>query len=503
MKTLINLLPAFLFFISYTSSSFVLEPAVHIRRIAHDDTTLQWVAKVDHKCAPCAYVANEINTTPSVGIGRDTDEDITSTGSGANAIGRSSCRILESTYDCFIEFEGDNTFARHVMGMECVEFVDANQEVAQFEDGPRAWGLDRIDQQDLPLDNHRFITPWSGNGQTIYVLDTGVYPNHIEFTGRAKRGGDFINERPRTDNHGHGTHTAATAAGNTVGVAREANIVAVKVLNRAGRGSTSGVIEGIQWAVDNARQRASVISMSLGGSISEAMDAAVRAASARGHIVVVAAGNSGGDACRLSPARAGGSAREDNDVISVGATMRNDDVAYFSNQGACVDIFAPGHQIVSASRRGRREYVAYSGTSMAAPYVSGVAATLLEKHMGDKNATMCELFDVAVEDRLDRVDNGTVNLLLQSAQVGDWVSPSPVAPPTRYPTDTPTTRPTRAPTPRPTRRICSTITYDRSCRRKRWCRWRRNPATKKKECIDRNATPFPTPSPTARPTRDV
>ncbi|MEV0040013.1 S8 family peptidase [Streptomyces sp. NPDC050804] len=233
-----------------------------------------------------------------------------------------------------------------------------------------SWGLDRIDQRNLPLDND-FTVTGTGRGVTAYIVDTGIETAHSEFGGRATVGFDTVPDRRQgQDCHGHGTHVAGTAGGAVHGVARAVSLVAVRVLDCRGNGTWAGILAGFDWIAKNAKGPA-VLNASLGGPSSKAVDDAVDAIAARGVLPVVAAGNESADACAVSPAGAG-------QVITVGATDRQDRETEFSNYGECVSTYAPGAAIVSAGLGGGA--VAQSGTSMASPHVAGVAALYKEKH---------------------------------------------------------------------------------------------------------------------------
>jgi len=228
-----------------------------------------------------------------------------------------------------------------------------------------------------PILNGRYKYPdQAGAGITVFVLDTGIYWQNIDFAGRASFGWKAENQWSNLDAHGHGTHCASTAVGELYGVAKKANAVAVKVLGDNGSGSTAGVIAGVDWVPSQTNR--GVASMSLGGGFSSALNAAVTQAVSQGVVVVVAAGNSNADACLYSPSSAPA-------ATTVGSTTigekingdSSDDRSSFSNFGTCVDIFAPGSLITAAWIGATDAFNTISGTSMACPHVSGAAALLL------------------------------------------------------------------------------------------------------------------------------
>ncbi len=233
------------------------------------------------------------------------------------------------------------------------------------------WGLDRIDQTGRsPSGTYTYGT---ARNVTVYVLDTGLRVTARDFGGRARHGHDWIgDDRVADDCNGHGTHVAGTIGGARYGVAKDVQLVGVRVLDCKGSGSYSTIIKGVDWVTRHAA-RPAVANMSLGGTTSRTLDAAVKRSIASGITYTVAAGNDDADACRQSPAR-------QPDAITVAATDSSDTRASFSNHGACVDIFAPGVRIVSASARSDTGTTIMSGTSMASPHVAGVAALVLAAH---------------------------------------------------------------------------------------------------------------------------
>ncbi len=234
---------------------------------------------------------------------------------------------------------------------------------------PATWGLDRIDQRALPLNNAYTYTT-TASTVNAYVIDTGIRTSHIDFGGRAQVGYDAVGDGHNgQDCNGHGTHVAGTVGGSTYGVAKAARLWAVRVLSCSGSGSTSGVIAGVDWVTAHAAKPA-VANMSLGGSASSTLDQAVRNSITSGVTYAVAAGNDSASACTSSPARTA-------EAITVGATTSTDARSLFSNYGTCLDIFAPGSGITSDWETSDTATNVLSGTSMATPHVTGAAALYL------------------------------------------------------------------------------------------------------------------------------
>lgn len=289
-----------------------------------------------------------------------------------------------------------------------IEFIEADQEITiDATQSPATWGLDRIDQRNLPL-NNAYNYNFTGTGVTAYIIDTGIRITHNEFGGRASSGRDFVdNDSNADDCHGHGTHVAGTVGGSTYGVAKGVSLVAVRVLNCSGSGTTSGVIAGIDWVTSQHTTGKAVANMSLGGSPSTALDNAVRTSIADGVVYAIAAGNSNRNACNFSPARTA-------EAITVGATTSTDARASYSNKGSCLDLFAPGSSITSAWITSNTATNTISGTSMATPHVAGVAALYLQGHNATPQQVRDAIVNAATPNVVGNAGKGSPNRLLYS-----------------------------------------------------------------------------------------
>src|SRR5215207_1297427 len=242
--------------------------------------------------------------------------------------------------------------------------------LAETQPNPPSWGLDRVDQRDLPL-NASYTYPNTGAGVRAYIIDTGIRTTHQDFGGRAIWGTNTVGDGNNTDCHGHGTHVAGTVGGSAYGVAKGVALTAVKVLDCFGSGSWAGVTAGVDWVTGNHTSGPAVANMSLGGSGSNAtLEDAVRNSIADGVVYAIASGNSNSDACNFTPART-------PEAITVNASTSSDARASFSNFGTCTDIFGPGEGITSAWNTSDTATNTISGTSMATPHVAGGAALIL------------------------------------------------------------------------------------------------------------------------------
>ncbi|MEJ3744376.1 S8 family peptidase [Actinomycetes bacterium KLBMP 9797] len=289
--------------------------------------------------------------------------------------------------------------ARRVAADPAVAYVQPNviHRVSATQTNPPSYGLDRIDQRNRPLSSSYTYNTTASNVRA-YIVDTGIHTTHADFGGRASSGFDAIDGGAADDCHGHGTHVAGTVGGTAYGVAKEVRLVAVRVLDCDGSGTTEQVVAGIEWVTANAQEPA-VANMSLGGGADPALDEAVQDSIASGVSYAIAAGNGflglfALDACTQSPARV-------PTAITVSATNNTDQKASWANRGSCVDIFAPGINITSTWNTNNTATNTISGTSMATPHVAGAAALYLANN---PTATAAQVHAAIV----DNATNGVV-----------------------------------------------------------------------------------------------
>ena len=319
------------------------------------------------------------------------------------------------------EFVASDKKARRLAADPAVAYVEQTHlvRIQGTQTNPPSYGLDRLDQANLPLNRSYTFPANTGGNVRAYIVDTGIRFTHSDFrrangSSRAVTGFDAVTPGGRAvDCNGHGTHVAGTVGGNQFGVAKGVQLVAVRVLDCEGSGTTAQVIGGINFVTRDARGRGpAVANMSLGGGPNTAIDNAVRNSVASGVTFAVAAGNGndagvGVNACGESPARVGV-------AITVGATDRNDRRAGFSNIGRCVDIFAPGVAITSAGFANDNARATFDGTSMATPHVTGAAALVLAANPTFTPAQVTtKLLSDATPNVLRNIPGGTVNRLLR------------------------------------------------------------------------------------------
>lgn len=287
------------------------------------------------------------------------------------------------------------------------------------------WGLDRVDQHPLPLDGS-YTYNNDGTGVTAYIIDTGIEFAHVDFGGRAVTGVDEVTTGgSAADCNGHGTHVSGTVGGSTYGIAKNVRLVAVRVLNCQGSGTTSGVIAGIDWVTNDhkAKGGSAVANMSLGGGFSSTLNQAVANSVAAGVVYAVAAGNSTADACSSSPS-------SEPSAITVAASDINDGFASFSNFGTCVDIIGPGVNITSDWYTTTTATNTISGTSMATPHVTGASALYLAANPGSTPAQVASALTTnATANVVSGVPAGTPNKLLYTLFIGAGGAPPPPPPP--------------------------------------------------------------------------
>jgi len=317
--------------------------------------------------------------------------------------------VYESALQGF-SVTGSAANARRIAADPAVAYVEANQRVSigATQSPTPSWGLDRIDQRDLPL-NNSYTYPTTASNVRGYIIDTGIRFSHSDFGGRAISGRDTVdNDNDASDCNGHGTHVAGTVGGSAYGVAKGVQLVGVRVPNCQGSGSNAGVIAGVDWVTANAVKPA-VANMSLGGGANSSLDTAVRNSINSGISYSLAAGNSNANACNSSPSRVA-------EGITVGSSTRTDARSSFSNFGTCLDIFAPGSDITSAWHTSDTATNTISGTSMAAPHTAGAAALYLATNTSATPAQVRDnMVNTATLNKITNPGSGSPNRLLYVA----------------------------------------------------------------------------------------
>ncbi|KAF9891213.1 serine protease [Aspergillus nanangensis] len=314
-----------------------------------------------------------------------------------------------------------------------VEYIEKDSEVHTMEEAVEKnapWGLARISHRDtlsFGTFNKYLYASEGGEGVDAYTIDTGINVGHADFEGRAIWGKTIPQGDEDADGNGHGTHCSGTMAGKKYGVAKKANLYAVKVLRSSGSGTMSDVVAGVEWAVTSHLKKAqdakdgkvkgfkgSVANMSLGGGKSKTLEDAVNAGVEAGVHFAVAAGNDNADACDYSPAAA-------ENAVTVGASTLADERAYFSNYGKCTDIFAPGLNILSTWIGSKHAVNTISGTSMASPHIAGLLAYFVSMQPSQESAFAVDeltpaklkknIISIATKNVLTDIPSDTPNIL--------------------------------------------------------------------------------------------
>jgi subtilisin family serine protease len=365
-------------------------------------------------CAPIhAAQAGAVSTTPYIIILHDdvSTQDFVNEKilfgidvTGQFTLGTSGF-LAELTHDEYLALRND----RRVKQIEEDLVIGLGVEQSlQNDSGWRpSWGLDRINQVEGALDD-LYSYEYSGQGVDAYVFDSGINSSHVEFSGRVKTGYSAVDDGNGTEDcNGHGSHVSGILGGTTYGVAKSVSIIPVRILGCAATGSTSSLLSGINWMIANHQAgQPAVANLSIGISKSAIINEALVSAIDDGISVVVAAGNRNGDACRYSPS-------SEPLAITVAATDMGNAKASYSNFGPCVDIFAPGSDIVSAHYGSSTTIRSRSGTSQAAPHVAGVVAQILEQNPSwTQEQISSQLISHSTVGALGLTVANTVNLLL-------------------------------------------------------------------------------------------
>lgn len=334
----------------------------------------------------------------------------------------------------------------HSLGVDEL-IVHPTASSVQYVDAQR-WNLDRLDTRTRRYDGQYNYPASGGAGVTAYVLDTGIRTTHVEFQGRARFGFNAVGDGRQDDCDGHGTHVAGTLGSRGYGVAKAVELVAVRILDCDGAGSTFTVVTGLEYVLEQigeaeTRSRA-VVNLSIGGSANSQVDAAIRQLSQRGAAVAVAAGNDGEDACAYSPARVAS-------VLTVAASDDRDRLAPYSNLGLCVDIIAPGTSILSTAPDSNTALAFKSGTSMACPHVAGTLALVLGQDPAMSGVeAQAVVLGAVTQDVIYDATQGTRDtmpwaLLYSNIDLSTPPPPPPPAPPGVLPPPPPPPRPPSLP----------------------------------------------------------